>query len=81
MEGAQSNEPLCIACGSVTQFLGQIPLRAGGSDGISKLFFGEWAELGEQVIPIEMFRCTACSHIEFYDVDFSLPTFTKKRKK
>jgi len=31
-----------------------------------KLLFGEWAELGESMIPMFVFVCTNCGKIEFY---------------
>ena len=31
-----------------------------------KLFFGEWAELGELMIPMYVFVCPNCGKIELY---------------
>jgi hypothetical protein len=38
--------------------------RVGGTSGGWKLLFGEWAELGEQMLPLELFACGRCRHIE-----------------
>ena len=63
----------CTICHGETDFLGQIPLRTEGSSGASKLFFGKWAELGEQMWPIDIYRCKKCGHLELFDLDQSLP--------
>ena len=69
----EDNKPKeCYSCKGELEFLGQVPVRTKGSGGVSKLFFGEWAELGEEMWPIDIFRCKKCGHIEMYDLDFSL---------
>lgn len=62
----------CTQCKGELEYLGQVPIRAKGTSGTMKLFFGEWAELGEEMWPIDIFRCTDCGHLELYDLDFSL---------
>jgi hypothetical protein len=39
--------------------------RIGGSSGGWKLLFGEMAELGEDMLPLEMLVCTGCRQVEF----------------
>ena len=38
--------------------------RTGGTTGGWKLLFGEWAELGEDKIGVEIFGCRTCGHLE-----------------
>ena len=65
--------PLCPLCRVRLEPLGQIPVRTGGTSGGWHLFFGEWADAGEGVMPLDVYRCRQCSRLEFYDHDFSLP--------
>jgi hypothetical protein len=44
--------------------MGVEQFRIGGTSGGWKFFFGELAELGEQMIPLEMFGCSSCGHVE-----------------
>jgi hypothetical protein len=38
--------------------------RVGSTSGGWKLLFGEWAELGESMIPLEIHVCPECGRIE-----------------
>jgi hypothetical protein len=40
-------------------------LRIGGSGGGWKLLFGELAEVGEELLPLELLVCTNCRRVEF----------------
>ncbi len=53
--------------------LGQIPVRVGGTSGGWHLLFGHLADMGEEVMPLDVFRCSACKRVEFFDLDLSLP--------
>ena len=64
----------CSVCKSPMQSLGQIPIRVGGTTGGWQLLFGKWAEIGEGVVPLDVYRCAACKRVEFFDLDLSLPT-------
>ncbi len=63
----------CNFCHSPMQFLGQLPIRTGGTKGGWHLLLGEWADLTEGVLPLDVYRCSECRRIEFYDLDLSLP--------
>ncbi|HEV2665734.1 MAG TPA: hypothetical protein VG324_12525 [Blastocatellia bacterium] len=65
--------PLCPLCRVQLQPLGQIPVRTGGTSGGWHLLFGEWADVGEGIMPLDVYRCPQCSRLELYDHDFSLP--------
>ncbi len=55
----------CLRCGGVLESMGVEKLRTGGTGGGWKLLFGEWAELGEDMIPLELLACRRCRHVEF----------------
>ncbi len=48
------------------QFAGENSFRIGGTSGGWKLLFGEWAELGENMIPLLVYVCPNCGKVEFY---------------
>jgi len=45
---------------------GAAPFRIGGTSGGWKLVFGEWAELGEQMLPLNIYVCPNCGKIELF---------------
>jgi hypothetical protein len=55
------------------QSLGQIPIRVGGTAGMWHLLLGEAADVTEGVFPLDVYRCTTCRRVEFFDLDLSLP--------
>lgn len=54
----------CLACGTRLQSLGVEDFRTGGTNGGWKLVFGEWAELGEQMLTFEVLGCPRCRRVE-----------------
>jgi hypothetical protein len=54
----------CLRCGVQLRDLGPAEFRIGGTKGGWKLFFGEWAELGEDMVTIHLLACPKCRHIE-----------------
>jgi hypothetical protein len=54
----------CLRCGAQLQSIGQEGFRIGGSSGGWKMLFGEWAELGEELLPLEVLACTQCRKVE-----------------
>ena len=63
----------CPVCKEEMRSLGQMPVRVGGTSGGWHLLFGEWADAGEGVLPLDVYRCGSCKRVEFYDLDLSLP--------
>ena len=59
----------CLRCRGELTGWGVHEFRTGGTSGGAKLLFGEWAELGEQKIPLELRYCAACGQ-----VDIRIPT-------
>jgi hypothetical protein len=55
---------LCLRCRTELQSLGQTDLRTGGSRGAWKLIFGEWAELGEGTMKVELLACPKCRRLD-----------------
>jgi hypothetical protein len=53
--------------------LGQVPVRVGGTSGGWHLLLGQWADSGERVWPLDVYRCRSCKRVEFFDLDLSLP--------
>ena len=51
--------PKCIWCGQQMQSVGVREFRTGGTTGGWKLVFGEWAELGEGMMKLEVLACPA----------------------
>ena len=54
----------CLRCGGQLQSIGVEGFRVGGSSGGWKLVFGEWAELGEGLLSLEVLACTQCRKAE-----------------
>jgi len=54
----------CLRCGKPLYSLGVHELRMGGTTGGWKLLFGEWAELGEEMIGMEFLACRGCGRVE-----------------
>jgi hypothetical protein len=55
----------CLRCGSQLQSMGVEEFRVGGTTGGWKLLFGEWAELGENMLTLEVLACETCRKVEF----------------
>ena len=54
----------CLACGARLRSMGVEDFRTGGTSGGWKLVFGEWAELGEQMLTLEVLVCPRCRRVE-----------------
>jgi len=64
MPQAAPGDDRCLHCGSPLQAMGVEQFRTGGTSGGWKLLLGEWAELGEQMLPLELFVCPSCRRVE-----------------
>ena len=63
--GDRSGGDACLRCGGPLESTGVQEFRTGGTTGGWKLLFGEFAELGEGVLPLELLACRRCRHVEF----------------
>ena len=54
------------SCGAEMQYAGKAPFRIGGTSGGWKLLFGEWAELGEEMLPFYIYVCPNCGKVELF---------------
>lgn len=54
----------CARCSTEVQSIGVEEFRVGGTSGGWKMLFGEWAELGEQMLSLEVLACPACRRVE-----------------
>ena len=64
----QQNAPAadaCLRCGGTMTSMGVEEFRVGGTSGGWKLLFGEFAELGEDTLALEVLACGACHRVEF----------------
>jgi hypothetical protein len=64
MASVGSEGARCVACKGPLQSIGVEQFRVGGTTGGWKLLFGEWAELGEDMLSFEVLGCTACRRVE-----------------
>ncbi len=55
----------CVACGGALEPIGVEQFRTGGTSGGIKLLIGEWGELGERMLPLDLWFCGACRRVEF----------------
>jgi len=55
----------CYSCGVEMQFAQRVPFRIRGTPGLYKLVFGEWAELGEEMLNFDVYACPSCGEIRF----------------
>jgi len=65
MKASRDGERSCIAGRGPLQSIGVERFRVGGTSGDWKLLFGEWAELGEDLLAFEVLACTSCRRAEF----------------
>jgi predicted RNA-binding Zn-ribbon protein involved in translation (DUF1610 family) len=63
---SQGEVKKCISCGVELKFAERADFRVGGTSGGWKLLFGEWAEIGESMIPLNIYVCPKCGRIELF---------------
>ena len=68
---SQPNSPAfipvkCVSCNVDMDDMGDVPFRTGGSRGAWKLVFGEWAELGEDLLNFDVFLCRNCGRVQLF---------------
>ena len=61
---AAARDRTCLRCGGQMESAGVVPFRVGGTTGKWKVLVGEWAELGEGLLELEIRRCNSCGYVE-----------------
>lgn len=56
----------CLRCQRELVSLGSPNFRIGGTSGAAHLFFGNWADLGESTVELEVLACDSCGHVELF---------------
>jgi len=54
----------CLRCGFQLKEIGVEQFRVGGTSGGWKLLVGEWAEVGEEMLSLEVLACPQCMKVE-----------------
>ena len=63
--GSKDYDPdACLRCGAQLESMGTEEFRTGGTSGGWKLLFGEWAELGEDKMPLDVRVCPTCRQVD-----------------
>jgi len=55
---------ICLRCGGPLKTIGVEQFRVGGSSGGWKMLLGEWAELGEEMLSLQVLGCLRCRKVE-----------------
>lgn len=56
----------CDSCGAEMYLAQKVSFRVGGTPGEWKLLFGELAELGEKMLPLNFYVCPKCGRINLF---------------
>jgi hypothetical protein len=55
----------CLRCRSTLRDEGPIDIRVGGKSGGWGLLLGQWADVGENLLRLDLLSCPTCGHVEF----------------
>jgi predicted RNA-binding Zn-ribbon protein involved in translation (DUF1610 family) len=61
-----SSSVKCPVCDVEMHLVRRLPFRVGGTGGGWKLIFGELAELGEEMLPLDVYLCPKCGRVELF---------------
>jgi predicted RNA-binding Zn-ribbon protein involved in translation (DUF1610 family) len=56
----------CPDCGVEMRLTKDVQIRTQGVTGLTRVVFGEWAELLEDFLPVNIYFCPKCEQIRFY---------------
>ncbi len=56
----------CSSCNLEMEPVLDVPFRIGGSSGGWHLMFGQWAELGEQLLSFDLYVCHQCGRVQLF---------------
>jgi hypothetical protein len=60
---AEAASRACPRCGEEMHSIGVVDFRTGGTEGKWHVLAGEWAELGEGLLPLELRYCPKCREV------------------
>lgn len=63
---SESQAKKCYSCNVEMQFAQKVPFRIKGTPGMWKLLFGEWAELGEEMLSLDVYVCPKCGEVRLF---------------
>jgi hypothetical protein len=63
-QGPVATADTCVRCGGALHSMGVEKFRVGGTSGGWKLLFGEMAELGEEMLSLDVLACSQCRRVE-----------------
>jgi hypothetical protein len=55
---------MCVRCHTPLAYVGAFDFRTGGGTGASLFFLGQWAELSEEKLSLQLYRCPECRMVE-----------------
>lgn len=61
---ATTDPNACLRCGTQMKSIGLEQFRVGGTSGGWKLLVGEWAEVSEEMLSLEVLACPSCMKVE-----------------
>ena len=78
---SESEVKKCYSCGIEMVFTQRVPFRIRGTPGVWKLIFGEWAELGEEMLSFDVYLCPKCGRIKLFANEKAKQYLLKKTPK
>jgi hypothetical protein len=63
-QSPQDAAQMCVRCKIPLSNTGSVEFRTGGETGAALLFFGQWAEMGEDTLSLELYHCPQCRMVE-----------------
>jgi len=58
------DQATCLGCRGPLQSIGVEHFRVGGVSGGWRMLMGQWAELGEGILDLEILACRNCRRVE-----------------
>lgn len=61
-----SGEAKCSNCQTPMALVGEEDLRVGGTTGFGGMLLGNFNQMSEHILSLEMYRCETCGKVDFY---------------
>ena len=59
-----ADQATCLGCRGPLQSIGVEHFRVGGVSGGWRMLMGDWAEMGEGILDLEILACQNCRRVE-----------------